>query len=159
MIKKLLIYCYLILSAHFAIGQEIQPYRVGIVVKNLNISSDWYSKVFDLEVYNEVSYPEYDSLKIHLLKNESFEFELIERKSSLSINDFVTDYDIKENPLLGFYKVSFEVKNIQEIYERIKREKIELHMDLNTSEEFKMKTFIIKDPDKNLLQFQENLDD
>lgn len=155
--KKLLIYCLLTLAIHITSAQEIQPYRIGIVVENLEKSSDWYSDIFEVEVYKKVSYPEYDSLNIHLLKNEHFEFELVERNSSVAINDLIANYNVKEKPLLGFYKISFQVDNIQKIYDRIRKEKIEFHMDLSTDEEFKMKSFIIKDPDNNLLQFQENI--
>ena len=157
MTNKLLIYGLLILVTHITSGQEIQPYRIGIVVENLEKSSDWYSKIFGVEVYKEVSYPEFDSLNIHLLRNDNFEFELVERKSSISISDFIYNYNVKEKPLLGFYKVSFKVEEIEKIYDRIKKEKIEFHMDLSTDEEFNMKSFIIKDPDNNLLQFQENI--
>ena len=156
--KKVLIYCLLLLTTHISFGQEIKPYRIGIVVENLEKSSNWYSNIFEAEVYKEVSYPEFDSLTIHLLKNEYFEFELVERKSSISIHDVISNYNVKEKPLLGIYKVSFQVDDIQKIYNRIKKEKIEFHMDLSTDEEFKMKSFIIKDPDNNLLQFQENID-
>ena len=154
--KKLLIFCLLILTVHITSGQEIQPYRIGIVVKNLEKSSNWYSNIFDVEVYKEISYPEFGA-NINLLKNENLEFELVERKSTFSINDLVPNYNLKEKPLLGIYKVSFKVDDIQKIYEKIKKENIEFHMDLSTDEEFNMKSFIIKDPDNNLLQFQENI--
>ena len=135
-------------------AQEIKPYRTGIIVENLQLSSVWYANVFDVKVYKDLSFPE-DGVRVSLLKNDYLDFELVERRSSFSIEEILPEYNNKEKPLQGFYKIAFEVDDIEKMYDKVKKVEAEIYFDLFVDEELKIKTFIIKDPDKNLLQFVE----
>ena len=148
----------IILFFGFLNGQEIKPYRLGIIVNDLELSTSWYTETFNVDVYEKFSYPK-DDVRVHLLKNDELEFELVERKTSFSIFELLPNYDNRERPVEGFYKASFEVENIQVLYDKLLQEEAEIYFPLTTDDELGIKTFIIKDPDKNLLQFVEIIEE
>lgn len=157
MIGKWLLFTVLFfLAPQMSFGQNIRPYSIGIIVEDLEKSSEWYGSMFGAEVYKKISYPG-ENVLVHLLKTEEVEFELVQRNSSFSIRDILPQYDNREKPVRGFYKLSFEVENIEKIYKMAKDKGAEIYFDLSRHEEFKMTTFITRDPDGNLIQFVEKI--
>ena len=139
-------------------SQEIRPLGIAITVEDLERSAAWYRDVFEMETYKELDFPSYDSLRIHFLRNGSFELELMEKATSFSIQEHVPDYNISRNPLLGFSKVAFRVDNIDSIYDRISKLGVREFMGLTRDKVFNSTYFIIQDPDGNILQFIEQND-
>ena len=154
---KILIFCLLILMPDILGSQDIKPFATAIYVKNLEISTQWYENVFNVKSYKSLSYPEYGTFRIELLGNDNLRFELVERDNSFSIRDLDPDYDIREMPLRGYYKIAFETEDIESLYNKLKSNKVEFHWELNRDDELGIKTFIIKDPDENLIQFIERI--
>jgi len=138
-------------------GQTIEPYRIAITVQNVDRSSAWYAEVFDMELYKEMFFPEYDSLKINFLRTEAFELELAEKATSFTIEKYVPDYNINNHPLVGFAKIAFKVNNVDELYDKLKSKSVSMVYDLIEDKVFNSKYFIIEDLDGNLLQFIELL--
>lgn len=136
-------------------GQDVTPHSIGIVVSNIEKSTEWYENVLTLEVYKEMSFPEYDSLKINFLKGKHFKLELIEKKTSFPINKYVKNYDVNNEPLIGYAKAAFSVRDIVAEYDRLKKMNIDFMMEITEDKEFNTSYFIIRDPDKNLIQFIE----
>ena len=138
-------------SCSFA--QSIKPHTIGIVVNDIEKSTKWYEDVLELKLYKEISFPEYDSLKINFLKGNEFEFELMEKKTSFTIQKYVPGYNLNDKPLLGFSKVAFTVAKIEQLYDRLKKKNVTEVLGITEDKEFGSKYFIIKDLDGNILQF------
>lgn len=155
--KTLLAYTMVFFAFSIVKGQDIRPFGIAIYVSNLEESTQWYQDVFNVESYKTMSYPEYGVFKIELLKNKNLYFELVQRDNSFSVYDIKPDYDIRQAPLEGFYKLTFEIDEIEKFYNKLKSKEVKIHWDLNQDDELKIKTFIIKDPDNNLIQFIEKI--
>jgi len=140
----------------FGHGQSIKPYTVGIFVSDIDKSSRWYAKVFDMKLTKELSFPEYDSLKINFLEGNDFRIEMIEKNTAFSITEYVSDYNLNDKPLIGFFKIAFLVPDIQRIYDQLKTFNVEVLYEITEDTQFDSKFFIIKDLDGNLIQFIQN---
>lgn len=140
-----------ITSCSFA--QSVKPHTIGIVVQDIEKSTKWYEEVLELKLYKEMSFPEYDSLKINFLKGKEFQLELLEKKTSFSISKYVPGYSLNDKPLLGFSKLAFTVPNIEQLYERLKKKDVKEVLGITEDKEFNSRYFIIKDLDGNILQF------
>lgn len=148
--------CLTFFVCFFSYGQTLKPYAVGIVVSDIEKSSTWYAKVLDMKLTKELSFPEYDSLKINFLEGNGFRVELIEKKTSFSITDYVGNYSVNDKPLIGFSKIAFLVPDIQTIYNRLKTFDVEVLYDITKDALFHSEYFIIQDLDGNIIQFIEN---
>lgn len=153
----LLVVLFFVLSNYSTSAQSLKPHIIAIVVSDIEQATEWYENTLELSLYKELSFPEYDSLKINFLKRESFQVELIEKKTAFSIKKYVKDYDANVEPLIGFCKISFLVSDIELEYERIKKLKVEEFMGITEDKDFNTKYFFIKDLDGNLIQFIEQL--
>lgn len=159
--RSILLFITVILIPFLLVGQDqqhiIKPYRIGIVVSDLDKSTSWYKDVFDVNLHKEISYPEY-GMRVHLLKADQVQFELVSRESFYHPEEIIKDYDYREKPIIGFYKHSYEVNDIEMFHEKLKKKGIPMFFDLGTDEDLKIKAFQIKDPDGNALQFVEEID-
>lgn len=149
---------FLLGISNIALGQKnIKPHTIGIVVSDLKKATAWYENIFELKLYKELSFPKYDSLKINFLKGNHFQLELMEKRTSFSINKYVTEYSVNDKPLIGFSKVAFSITEINSFYKRLKEKNVDFILGITEDKEFNSKYFIIKDLDNNILQFiQEN---
>jgi catechol 2,3-dioxygenase-like lactoylglutathione lyase family enzyme len=152
-IKIVFILSLIITSCSF--GQSIKPHTIGIVVSDIEKATDWYENILELNLYKEMEFIEYDSLKINFLRGEHFQLELMEKKTSFFINKYVSDYSLNNRPLIGFSKISFSVPDITAIYERTKKLGVHVVLGITEDKEFNSIYFIVKDLDGNLLQFIE----
>lgn len=156
--KKIIILIFLLGISGIALSQKtIKPHTIGIVVSDLKKATAWYKDVFDLKLYKELSFPKYDSLKINFLKGNHFQLELLEKKTSFSINKYVAKYSLNDKPLIGFSKIAFSITEISSFYKKLKQKNVAFILGITEDKEFNSKYFIIKDLDNNVLQFiQEN---
>ena len=144
-----------ILTSINILGQNFQPKRLAIVVSDMDASAKWYKDVLDMEVYKEMSFPDYDSLKITFVKNDSFEFELLSKSSSFSIKKYVPDYSVNNAPMHGPYKLAFKVNDLQGLFEKTKKLGVEIQYEITEDPTFNSTFFIVADPDGNTFQFIE----
>ena len=149
----------LIFQLNYTSGQSIKPHTIGIVVSDIEKSTDWYENLLELKLYKEMAFPEYDSLKINFLKGENFQLELMEKKTSFTINKYVADYSINDKPLIGFSKIAFSVPDIVSNYKRTKEMNVTEILGITEDKEFNSRYFIIKDLDGNVIQFIEQKSD
>lgn len=151
MIIIIVFLCSVITSCSFA--QSIKPHMIGIVVKDIEKSTKWYEDVLELKLYKEMSFPEYDSLKINFLKGKEFQLEIMEKKTAFAIDKYVPGYSLNDKPLIGFSKVVFSVTDIELLYEKLKKKNVTEVLGITKDKEFISKYFIIKDLDGNVIQF------
>lgn len=139
--------------------QDVRAHTIGIVVRDIQLSTNWYEEILDLKLFKEMSFPEYDSLRINFLKGEHIQLELLEKANTFSIRDYVPEYSINDKPLIGFSKIAFEVEDIRKFKEKTKQLKAREITGIIEDAEFNSLYFIIEDPDGNILQFIENKND
>ena len=149
----------LLLVASSVFSQSIKPHTIAIVVSDIEVSEKWYADVLQMQPFKQMLFPEYDGLKIHFLKNDSFRLELMEKNSSFAISKYVEDYDINKSPLIGFSKIAFSVDDIESEFNRISNLNVNVFMGITEDKQFHSKFFIIKDPDGNSVQFIQDLVD
>lgn len=149
----------LLLVASSVFSQNIKPHTIAIVVSDIEVSEKWYADVLHMQRFKQMSFPEYDGLKIHFLKSDSFRVELMEKNTSFSINKYVEDYNINKSPLIGFSKIAFSVEDIESELNRINNLNVNVFMGVTEDKQFHSKFFIIKDPDGNSVQFIQDLMD
>jgi hypothetical protein len=145
-------------------GQEVnpdssmRPYLIAIVVQNVENTAAWYKEKLNFEIIKKLDFPEYDSLKIIAMKYGETELELIQKKTSFSINKFVPDYNgFSDAPLRGFAKIAFWVHNIDKLAARLKLMNVKFYRNLYDDKSFGVRSFIIEDIDGNSLQFNQKL--
>lgn len=136
---------------------NIQAYQVGIIITDLEKATVWYQEIFDVKLEQQFSFPEYDSMRVNILANEHLRFELVGRDSFYRPEELFEEYDFQAKPIRGFYKISFEVTDIETFYEDLKTKGVDIYFELTTDEELGIKAFNIKDPDGNFLQFVERI--
>ena len=132
---------------------KLEPFRLGITVKNAEHASNWYQDNLGFTVYKKMSFPEYDSLKIYFLKQGEFEIDLVEKKTSFSIKELRPDYNLNREPLEGFYKIVFRIDSLRQTYEKLKKNGVKEIIGLTHDEVFDVDFFMIEDTDGNILQF------
>jgi catechol 2,3-dioxygenase-like lactoylglutathione lyase family enzyme len=133
--------------------QKLEPLRVGIIVKDVDQVSRWYETNLGFTTYKRMAFPQYDSLQIFFLRQGDFEIELVQKRTSFSIKSLRKDYDINKEPLEGFVKIVFRVKDIVKIHDKVKRNGVKEILGITHDKEFDLDFFMIEDPDGNLLQF------
>jgi catechol 2,3-dioxygenase-like lactoylglutathione lyase family enzyme len=153
--KYILIFFFVSITINLFGQGAIRPYRLGVTVQNADSSSKWYEEKMGFETYKKMSFPEYDSLRIYFLKKDSFEIELIEKRTSFSIKTFVPGYDLNKAPLRGLSKIVFKVDHINQFYQRIRQKGAKEVLSVTHDEVFNVDFFIIEDLDGNFLQFIE----
>lgn len=154
-IFSLMIY-FLLFSCLYAQKIKIEnPNLVGVYVCSAENSAQWYTEKLGFKTFKKMDFPEYDSLKIYFLEKENFRLELIQKKTALSAKNVIKNYDEEKTPLLGFAKLSFIVKNIKELEDKLKSENVKIRYPLIKDNEFKEMSFIVEDPDGNYIQFVE----
>ena len=134
---------------------KLDPYRLGITVKNIEHASHWYEENLGFKAYKKMDFPEYDSLKIRFLRQGDFEIELIEKRTSFSIKSLRPNYSFSNEPLEGFSKIAFRVDDLRQMYEKLKRHGVKEILGITHDKEFDVDFFMVEDIDGNILQFIE----
>jgi catechol 2,3-dioxygenase-like lactoylglutathione lyase family enzyme len=151
--RLLLTILFFIVSVTVSPAQTIsvKPRLVALQVKELARSKDWYSKHLNFEAKEEMEFKDH-RLRIAFLQHEEFKLELIDNENAFFIKDVVPDANDKK-PAIGFSKLTFEVANIQQAYEQLKKSDAKFVYDLTVSNlDRSEKWFMLEDPDGNIIQ-------
>lgn len=143
----------LMLLARMIYGQEKKPFFSAVVVRNIDTSIAWYSKVLELKLRNRTDAPERGFRQANLI-NEYMLIELIQVDSSLDADRILEKHPPKTR-IRGYMKIGFVVKDIEGLYEQLKKQNIIFTGRMVTDRINNKKTFLINDPDDNLVQFFE----
>ncbi|GAA4335617.1 VOC family protein [Flaviaesturariibacter amylovorans] len=159
-LRKLLTMSVLLLGAGISAAAQardssrLAPDLLSIVVTDIRIATEWYRDRLGFSTVREIDLPERDSLRIVFLKRDSFLLELVGKRTVFGIGSKVPGYDRFNDPrLAGFNKVSFRVPDIEAWERRLKAKGVLFHLPLIHDRNFGLRTFIIADPDGNLVQF------
>ncbi|HLG02262.1 MAG TPA: VOC family protein [Bacteroidia bacterium] len=121
-----------------------------LMVKNVQRSIDFYSLNFDFEVVATVPG-----------KNEELVFALMKRDEvSLMFQTMESFAEVHtgyvKTPVGATVLFYIDVENLEEVYERVKKNKVEIFIDLNNTF-YGTREFSIKDCDGYLISFAEDV--
>ena len=150
---KKLIFILFAIAAGDVHAQELKPFFTAIVVSNIDSSIAWYKKVAGLQLRNRTDAPERGFIQANL-HNKEMLIELIQGDSSLSGRSILEKYPARTR-IRGFIKFGFMVKDIDSLFEQLKVQNIKFTGRMVTDPVNNKKTFLINDPDDNLIQFFE----
>lgn len=148
---------FLLMTTLTAMAQDqatdtMVPDLAGIIVKDIDAVTTWYETNLGFTVYKKMDLPQYDSLKINFLKRDGFNLELVGRRRTIDRNE----YSSFENPqLTGLNKISFRVQNIQSLADRLRKNGVRFKTNVFHDANFKLTSFIVEDPEGNIVQFVE----
>ena len=134
-------------------SQQSKPYFSAVVVSNIDSSIAWYKKVLKLELRNRTDAPERGFIQANL-HNKEMLIELIQVDSSLSGSSILEKHPQKTR-IRGFMKFGFVVKDIDGLFQQLKDQNIKFTGRMVTDPVNNKKTFLVNDPDDNLIQFFE----
>jgi len=139
------------LYGQIPVKKDIKPVLVAIQVSNLDSSIHFYTKYLGLQLAERKKFEDYH-LEIAFLKNKDFELELVKNDSSINKNLVLKEK--RATDITGFAKISFQVEEIEQIYNYLKSENIPIIISLRKSTRNKEhQTFIVTDYEGNWIQF------
>jgi catechol 2,3-dioxygenase-like lactoylglutathione lyase family enzyme len=150
---KILFLSLLLAASVHVSGQEIRPYFSAIFVSNIDSSIAWYNKILGTSLRDRTDTPERGVIQASLF-NRDMLVELIQLTSSIGADSILKNYPPRTT-IRGFVKMGFIVTDINALWNRLKNEKIKFEGRMVTDRVSNKKTFLVKDPDDNLIQFFE----
>ena len=151
--SRIFIFCLLICGLSNLHAQDMKPYFSAVVVNNIDSSIAWYTKVLGLKLRDRTDAPERGFRQANLLKDDML-IELIEVDSSLAEKEILEKYPPRTR-MRGFMKIGFSVQDIDGLFSLLKQQNIKFTGRMVTDPVNNKKTFLINDPDDNLIQFFE----
>lgn len=132
---------------------KLQPYFSAIMVSNVEESAKWYGATFGLTVRNRYDSEERGNKQV-IMHSPEMLLELIEMKSKVT-----TDEVLKDKPqgtvIIGFSKFGFLAVQFDELHKSLTEKKVTFVGRTVRDGVSGKRTFLIRDPDNNLLQFFE----
>jgi hypothetical protein len=132
---------------------SLMPYFSAVVVNNAENSSSWYQSVLGLKVTNVNENPKRGS-KIIVLSSEGLLLELIEVRSQVS-RESVLSGKSEQTLIQGFAKIGFKLSDMDSYIRNLNELKVTFFGNIYTDPVSGKRSFLIQDPDKNLIQFFE----
>jgi len=137
-----------------ALAFKYAPFFSAIIVKNVDTSAAWYEAVFDMKTKDRINDTE-RGFRVVIMEHPSFELELIENKSWPDQKQLLSGKP-EGTRIQGFFKIGFSVADIDSCLKHLGFLKIvpdRIYRDSATNK----RNFLIEDPDKNLIQFFEEV--
>lgn len=132
---------------------ESIPFSVSIIVKDIDTAAKWYMENLGLKIRNINENKERNS-KIVNLENGNFLVELIKISSSVDRNEALEKYPAGSR-FAGFMKTGFVTEKFNEWHSFLKNQKVKFRGTIVTDSHSGKRTFLIEDPEGNVLQFFE----
>jgi hypothetical protein len=131
----------------------IKPYFSAVVVKNAEESSRWYQSVLGVKFRN-LNENVIRGSKIIVLSSENVLLELIEVKSQVLREDVLIGKP-EQTLIAGFTKIGFRVSDLDVTMQKLKDLNVNFFGEIYTDPISSKRSFLVHDPDKNLIQFFE----
>lgn len=132
---------------------ELSAFSVSIIVSDIDSSVSWYTKNLGLKIRNELENKERGS-KIVNLENQNLLIELIKINSIVGKNEVIKNYP-EGSRFNGFMKVGFVAEKFDEWHQFLENQKVKFRGSVVTDSHSNKRTFLIEDPEGNVIQFFE----
>jgi len=132
---------------------KIKPSFVAICVSNIDSAVSWYCNILNLKLRNRYDNEE-RGVKQVVLINKEIMIELIELKRAVILDTLLSSQP-KGTLATGVLKFGFTVKDLDKTHQEMSAKKVSFFGRTVKDPVNNKRTFLIKDPDGNLLQFFE----
>lgn len=132
---------------------KVQPYFTAIMVSNVEKSVQWYSDTFGLTIRNRYDSEE-GGYKQVIMHSPDMLIELVELKSKVTAEEALKDKP-KGTTIIGFSKFGFTAPQFDELHKILTDKNVTFAGRTVRDGVSGKRTFLIRDPDNNLLQFFE----
>jgi len=131
---------------------NIVPYWASIVVEDLESEVDWFEENLGFYFYKKLDYEDIES---RLLLTNGFMLELKHyRDKTISRNSI--SMEIKNSPILGINKITFEVDNLSMVKKHMSKNKVNMQEEISESNyAWASKHFVVFDSEENLIEIVE----
>lgn len=128
----------------------IKPSFIGLFVSQLDSTKSWYENKLGFKVmqYKKIS----PQLSFAMLEWNGIWIEMIQNPKVTQRKKFAETFPGAAG-VDGFFKLGFQVDNIEALEAKLITKGVKFKYPMMTNDEFKMKLFIIEDPEGNLIQF------
>ncbi|MEP5612736.1 MAG: VOC family protein [Cyclobacteriaceae bacterium] len=130
-----------------------KPYFSAIIVSDIAISIEWYTKNFGLEIVNQVENSE-RGFKQANLKRGSTWLELLELNNARSQSDLLANLPAKTK-VEGYFKFGFTVSEFDEWIKFLTAVEVNLYGSVVEDPNSGKRMIIVLDPDGNRIQLFE----
>jgi hypothetical protein len=128
---------------------------IALNVTDADSTAGWYEEMFGLKLLKEIKTAD-ASAHIRIEGNELLMVEIIQMKRSKAISDCQLQQD-QSHLLKGFFKTGVFVRDVQKAEDYFKSKGVTIRHSVFSDKETATRSFILEDPNGNLLQFiQEN---
>lgn len=125
-------------------------------VSNADSTARWYEEMFGIRLLKEIK-PADGSAHIRIEGNEFLMVEILQLKDSRSMIDCNLKKD-EAHRLGGYFKVGVFVRDAQKAQDYFKSKGVAIRHPVFSDKETATKSFILEDPNGNMLQFLEKSD-
>jgi catechol 2,3-dioxygenase-like lactoylglutathione lyase family enzyme len=132
---------------------DVAAYFSAVVVKDIEASSTWYQSVLGLKLSSRNDSQERGS-KIAVLEGAQISIELIQVKSFLAPSEILIGKP-ERTLILGYTKIGFKVTDIDATIKYLNALNVHFYGDVYKDPDSRKRSFLISDPDGNLIQFFE----
>lgn len=132
---------------------KLQPSFSAIIVANIDSSVNWYINTFNLTLRNRFDNSERGYKQAILISKQTM-IELVELKTGITRDSLLNKFP-QGTQLHGLNKFGFTVPDIDVLHKELTQKKVNFLGRMVTDQVSKKRTFLITDPDKNMLQFFE----
>lgn len=134
-------------------AQNITPSFAAIYVSNIDSSVTWYKQVFNLTQRNRTDNAERGFKQVVLI-NDIMMLELVELKKSIRPDSLLRSYP-RGTWTQGVYKIGFTVDDMDAAHKELTAKNVKFFGKMVTDPVNNKRTFLVTDPDGNLVQFFE----
>jgi catechol 2,3-dioxygenase-like lactoylglutathione lyase family enzyme len=134
-----------------------RPFFFALSVADVEASVDWYESVLGLRVVRSADL-DARGIRIRLLRGEDIFLELIEDAAAVSLSELEPPLSDRYR-LHGVFKIGLRVEDLAETEERLAALDVPLRGRVITEQDGSMRSLQVQDPDGNVLQVFEVLDD
>lgn len=156
LIAKKFVPLVILLSGYFsAAGQitKLQPSFTAIIVSDIDSSMNWYMNTFNLTLRNRFDNKE-GGYKQAILISKQTMIELVELRTGIARDSLLNKFP-RGTQFHGLNKFGFTVPDIDALHQELTQKKVNFLGRMVTDQVSNKRTFLIADPDKNMLQFFE----
>jgi hypothetical protein len=128
----------------------VRPSFIGLFVHNIDSMMHWYEHKLEFNVL-QFKKPKPD-LGFAMLEWNGLWIEMIQNPKTLS-RDSIHEQFPEAKDAEGFFKLGFYTSDLETLEKKFRQQGIKFVYPMMTNDTFKMRLFIIKDPEGNWLQF------
>ena len=157
---KLLLAAFLLIVSVFICQAQTKPRSTfekpggvffALSVTDVEMLSKWYRDKLGFEIVTSGEAPN-KIAKFAILRSEGTIIEMIQHRDSKARSEVFPESK-GAHQIRGIFKVGLVVEDIDQLYQTLKQREVRIAYELMPAKDVPLRSFIIEDAEKNLLQF------